>query len=125
MSKLPYFAAAPESLNSCPWGPDVHGCVQMAMMDMKNFAMPSAAQLLDAARGLWAKDFPEDRFSMLEPIKRDEEVGPRWSPTSQATDQSRYQRLLDYELDRQLLSEVEREDQDILSRVRDALYADD
>ncbi|MEL6957913.1 MAG: hypothetical protein AAGL89_03035 [Pseudomonadota bacterium] len=97
----------------------------MAMMDFKNFSMPNATELWDAARGLWVKDLPEDNFSMLEPIKRDGDEGHRWSPTPQASDQSRYQRMLEHELDRQLLSEVEREDQDILTRVRDALYADD
>lgn len=39
-------------------------------------------------------------------------------------DQRRYKRLLDHELDRQLLTEVEREDADILDRVRAALYND-
>jgi hypothetical protein len=37
-------------------------------------------------------------------------------------DRSRYARLLDHELDRQLLTEVEREDSDMLDRVRAALY---
>lgn len=37
-------------------------------------------------------------------------------------DQARYARLLDHELDRQLLTEVEREDTDMLNRVRAALY---
>ena len=37
-------------------------------------------------------------------------------------DRSRYARLLDHELDRQLLTEVEREDTDMLNRVRSALY---
>ena len=37
-------------------------------------------------------------------------------------DRSRYSRLVDHELDRQLLTEVEREDSDMLNRVRAALY---
>ncbi|MCW1950466.1 MAG: hypothetical protein KIH44_003765 [Octadecabacter sp.] len=37
-------------------------------------------------------------------------------------DRSRYARLLDHELDRQLLTQVEREDSDMLNRVRSALY---
>ena len=37
-------------------------------------------------------------------------------------DRSRYARLLDRELSRQMLTDVEREDSDALNRVRSALY---
>ncbi len=44
--------------------------------------------------------------------------------TTSNMDQVRYARLLDHELDRQLLTEVEREDTEMLNRVRAALYAE-
>lgn len=39
-------------------------------------------------------------------------------------DRKRYARLLEHKQDRQLLTEVEREDTDMLDRVRAALYED-
>lgn len=39
-------------------------------------------------------------------------------------DKARYERILDHELERHIFTQVEREDSDMLNRVREALYAD-
>ena len=90
----------------------------MAVTTFKSFSMPAASQVIEVLRGFLNKSDPDA------PITQDQ---PEPVATKQvlSVDQERYARLLDHELDRRLLTEVEREDSEMLARVRSALYADD
>ena len=90
----------------------------MAVTTFKSFSMPAASQVIEVLRGFLNKPEPDA------PITQDQ---PEPVATEQvlSVDQERYARLLDHELDRQLLTEVEREDSEMLARVRSALYAED
>ena len=91
--------------------------LQMAMMNFKTFSVPGATHLMDVARGLLGGSSPE--IENLIPIQK-----PKSEELPTRPDQIRYEQMLERELDRQLLTEVEREDSDTLDRVRAALYAD-
>ena len=84
---------------------------------MFSLSMPVA--VLDAARAMFKTPDQHAR-----PMSADDvpQARPDIEPLNQ--DRSRYARLLEKELDRQILTQVEREDTDMLDRVRSALYAD-
>lgn len=86
----------------------------MAVMTSRLFSWSAGTPLLDAFR-------QKVQCATAEAVSSDLSVPAR--PLN--ADQSRYERLLEHELDRQLLTEVEREDSDMLDRVRCALYAED
>ena len=79
------------------------------------FSLPSPSAVIDAVRSYF---HTEDA-----PVAAPRAVQPEIETDS--VDQARYERLLEHELDRQHLTDVEREDTEMLNRVRDALYADD
>ena len=90
----------------------------MAVITLGSFSVPSASAVMNAVRGFVTK--PEAAAPAPQPAPT-----PDAREQVMSIDQRRYARLLDHELDRQLLTEVEREDSDLLARVRSALYADD
>ena len=85
----------------------------------KFFAAMAPTGLAQAVSGLFQKDHAE--LEQLVPLRRDDAAAHE---VSNRVDQIRYEQMLERELDRQLLTEVEREDTDMLNRVRNALYAD-
>jgi len=91
----------------------------MAVMTSKFFSMPMGMQLMGAmrrlSRGSRVSAGLPDCIARPSPMQHDE----------MSADQSRYARLLERELDRDFLTEVEREDSEMLDRVRAALYAED
>ncbi|WP_296419848.1 cell division protein FtsA [Pseudooctadecabacter sp.] len=86
----------------------------------KFFASVRPADLAETLSGLFSRNQAE--LEHLVPIKRPySEAAPE---VSRRVDQIRYEQMLEREVDRQLLSEVEREDRETLDRVREALYAE-
>ena len=90
--------------------------MMIAKPKMFSLSMPSAVS--DAVRALFS--VRDGRTEI--PIATPKLAGPDLDPFHQ--DRSRYVRVLEKELDRQILTQVEREDTDLLDRVRFALYAD-
>ncbi|WP_375281777.1 hypothetical protein [Pseudooctadecabacter sp.] len=86
----------------------------------KIFASVRPADLAEAVSGLFGRKHAE--LEQLVPMRRPySETEP---DVSKRVDQIRYEQMLEREVDRQLMSEVEREDRKTLDRVRQALYAD-
>ncbi|MCF2872706.1 hypothetical protein L0664_16670 [Octadecabacter sp. G9-8] len=84
----------------------------MTFAKLDRFLLPTASTLIDAARRVF---------------QANQDIPAMAAPVAQAVvsdDHSRYARLLENELDRQHLTDVEREDTDMLNRVRAALYDD-
>lgn len=86
----------------------------------KLFSAVSPSGLISAVTGLFNRNYAE--LEQLIPMKRVDDAEANAVPTR--VDQIRYEQMLERELDRQLLTQVEREDTDMLDRVRNALYAD-
>ena len=82
-----------------------------------SFTLSAPGAVISALRGLFAPTASDDLPS-APPLRQQDVVDPL------AQDRARYARLLEKELDRQLLTEVEQEDSDMLNRVRAALYAE-
>ena len=92
----------------------------MTIAKPKMFSFAKTGAVINAARALLnAAEAPLPRA----PIATPQPAGPDIDPFHQ--DRSRYARLLEKELDRRILTQVEREDTDTLNRVRSALYAAD
>lgn len=92
----------------------------MAILNFGAFTMPTTAELRGVVAGLFAK--PVKDIEMLQPLPATPD--PCLEGSDNRVDQIRYEQMLERELDRQLMTEVEREDSDMLSRVRAALYED-
>ncbi len=88
----------------------------MTVAKLVSFSFPSFSGVTEIVRGLFARG-TETEVELLEPVR------PAAQPAV-APDQARYARMLERELDRELMSQVEREDSETLNRVRAALYAD-
>lgn len=88
----------------------------MTIAKLNLFSVASASGLIENARNFFASKAVSE-----EPIR-----APRQQmlQIEEPTDQSRYARLLQNELDREHLTAVEREDTEMLDRVRAALYQD-
>lgn len=86
----------------------------------KIFSSVRPSDLAEVVSGLFSRHNAE--LEQLVPLKRPySETAPE---VCKRVDQIRYEQMLEREIDRQLLSEVEREDRETLDRVRAALYAD-
>lgn len=93
----------------------------MAVLNLKSIGLTSTAGLIGSAKA-WLDTWQTE--PKAEGTTRTQTAEPDFRE-SLSPDQERYARILDTELDRDLLSKVEREDSEMLARVRDALYADD
>lgn len=91
----------------------------MTIAKPKMYSMPTPSAVIEAARAYFSVP---DQHEAYMPAPKPRAAGPDIDPLLQ--DRSRYARLLEKELDRQILTDVEREDTDMLNRVRSALYAD-
>jgi hypothetical protein len=91
----------------------------MTIAKPKMFSLPTPSVVMGLARTFFTA--PDTQVPSV-PMSKPQPAGPDIHPFHQ--DRSRYARLLERELDRQVLTEVEREDTDMLNRVRSAMYAD-
>lgn len=85
----------------------------MTVAKLKMFTLPSPFAVIEAARTYFHAPQP-----VATPMACVRDLEPP------IVDCSSYARLLQYQLDHQILTDVERKDTEMLDRVRSALYSD-
>lgn len=93
----------------------------MTIATPKFFNLPMPSGVMDAVRAFFAK--AEQDIVEPQPRAPEQSHAPKIEPVEQ--EHSSYARLLEKELVQRHLTDVEREDTDMLVRIRSALYATD
>ena len=88
----------------------------MTIAKQRLFSIPSPSAVFESLRAYFSAPVDYDPA----PQEKPQSAACKTDPV--VIDKSRYARLLEHELDRQLLTDVEREDTEMLNRVRSALY---